>query len=138
MRRGANLWDRRDVLAAGGAIAGLAVVAAEAGPVPSSGIAVADRRFAASRAFAATAARGGRYVAWIEGDVTNAYNELDLLWRREKIAVSGLTAYGAFFCLERLAMDRGLRVAFKREHPGASLLISWAIAPRPGRRGVAA
>ncbi|MEI9887688.1 MAG: hypothetical protein WDN08_14530 [Rhizomicrobium sp.] len=111
---------------AGGVAVGTGV--AKAASLLLSSIIVADTRFAASRAFAAGAAR----IAWIDGDVTVVYNELDLLWRREKVTVSGLTAYGAFFCLERLAMDRGLRVAFKREHRGAPVLISWAIASKPG------
>ena len=78
---------------------------------------VADERHAASRAFAAEAARSGGRIAWTRGDVTRLwYDELDLLWRKEKVVVGGLTEYPAFFCLERLAMDRGLRVAFKGEH----------------------
>jgi hypothetical protein len=80
---------------------------------------------AASRDFAAHGAREGDRIAWIEGDITELwYEELDVRWRDEKAAVSGLTEYGAFFCLERLAMDRGLRVAFKGEHRrnGAGLL----------------
>jgi len=123
-------WRRRDVLAAGAAIGGLAagISIADAETFPPSDIVIADTRFAASRAFAA--ARDSQHVAWIGGDVTDVYNDLDLLWRREKVAVSGLTDYGAFFCLERLAMDRGLRVAFKREHRGETLLISWVIVPK--------
>ena len=135
-----DLWRRRDVLAAGAAIGSLAAgaAAASAEPSPSSRIVVADTRFAASRNFAAEGALNGQTVAWITGDVTDIYNVLDLLWRREKVAVTGLTAYGAFFCLERLAMDRGLRVTSRREHRGETLLIAWTIAPkRAARRGLA-
>ncbi len=128
-------WRRRDVLiGAGGVALGAGIFAAL--PPPRSGTIVSDARFAASRAFGRDAARDGRRVVWIEGDVTAAYNEIDLLWRRAKVAVSGFTAYGAFFCLERLAMDRGLRVAAKREHREETLLIAWTIAPR-SRGGVA-
>jgi len=78
---------------------------------------VADTRIAASRDFAAQAMPNGERVVWIESDITKLwYEELDTRWRDEKIAVAGLTEYGAFFCLERLAMDRGLRVAFKGSH----------------------
>ncbi len=117
-----GFWDRRDFMMAAGAAMGgltLATGAAQAAPVPArpSGMIVADTRFAASRAFAAEAARSGQRIAWIGGDITSLwYDELDFLWHREKIALSGLTAYGAFFCLERLALDRGLRVVFKGEH----------------------
>ncbi len=128
-------WDRRGfMVAAGAAMGGLAVATsgAVAIPAPASRVIVADTRFAASRAFAAAA--GGGRIAWIDGDVTDLYGELDLLWRREKVAVCGFTAYGAFFCLERLAMDRDLRVISKQEHRGGAAppLISWAIAPKPG------
>ena len=122
-------WRRRDVLigaAAGGFVLGSGARAAPA----RSGLVVADKRFAASRAFAAQEARGRQRVAWIEGDATDVYNEIDLLWRREKTPVAGLTAYGAFFCLERLAMDRGLRVTSKQEHRDETLLIAWTIAPK--------
>ena len=130
-------WRRRDVLigaAAGGVVLGVGVFATT--PLSRSAMAVADSRFAAGRAFGRDAARDGQRIAWIAGDVTEAYNEIDLLWRRERLAISGLTAYGAFFCLERLAMDRGLCVASKREQRDETLLISWAIAPR-SRGGIA-
>ncbi len=116
------------LIGAGGVALGAGIFAAL--PPPRSGTIVSDARFAASRAFGRDAARDGRRIVWIEGDVTAAYNEIDLLWRRAKVAVSGFTAYGAFFCLERLAMDRGLRVAAKREHREETLLIAWTIAPR--------
>jgi hypothetical protein len=113
-----GLWDRRGVLA--GAIAGsLSVLVAE--PLPAAtrapSLIVADTRFAASREFAAEALRRGDSITWIKGDITTLwYEELDHRWRDEKTPVAGLTEFGAFFCLERLAMDRGLRVAFKGEH----------------------
>ncbi len=119
----ASLWDRRDVLkAASAAAAGsmLVVDAAEAAPAfrnPSLYKIVADRRFAETRAFAAEASRAGQQIAWIRGDITDLwYDELDHLWRGNKSALAGLTERGAFFCLERLALDRGLRVVFKGEH----------------------
>ncbi len=70
---GRSGWRRRDVLigaAAGGVALGAGVFAAM--PLPRSGMIVADARFAASRAFGRDAARDGRRVVWIEGDVTAA------------------------------------------------------------------
>ncbi len=121
---GSGAWDRRGVLKAAGAAAaaGSALGASVARAAPGLGgpplyKVVADTRFADSRAFAAEAARAGQRIAWTEGDVTKLwYDELDLLWRGDKAALAGLTDHAAFFCLERLALDRGLRTAFKAEH----------------------
>ena len=136
-----SLWHRRDFLIASGAamgsLPGLTAAAGAALALPSAAsparLIVADTRFAESRAFAAEAARSGQRIAWIEGDVTDLwYEELDLRWRSERVTVSGLTEYGAFFCLERLGMDRGMRVAFKREQSPS--LLGWVIASKPARR----
>jgi len=142
-----ELWDRREFIAAGaalGAAAGLATAMETAAAAPaeltSFHMAVADTRFPESRAFAAEAQRAGNRIAWITGDITDLwYKELDLLWREKKAPIAGLTAYGAFFCLERLAWDRGLRVTFRDErqrtgsgHPDT--LYRWIIAPKPGHR----
>lgn len=137
-----GLWNRRDVIlaSAGATVAawsGLSVPqaapAALAAAAPFHMI-IADRRFTESRAFADNAARAGQRIAWIEDDDITAlwYDELDHLWRHEQAPIAGLTAYGAFFCLERLAMDRHLRVIFQRELP--SSLYSWAIAPKSAER----
>ena len=46
------------------------------------------------------------------GDVTAFwYEELDLLWRERQVAVAGWTQFGPMFVLERLAAERGLRMA---------------------------
>ena len=136
-----DLWDRRDVIlaSAGAAVAaGLGFGAARSATVAPGEAApfhmiIVDRRFAESRACAAKAARVGQRVAWIDGDITDLwYDELDHLWRREQAAIAGLTGYGAFFCLERLAMDRGMRVVFKRQQPPS--LYRWVIAPKSARR----
>jgi hypothetical protein len=116
-----DLWDRRGFVAGAGAAIGACLVSETAttlaGTALASGMIVADSRFAASRDFAVEAARTGGRIVWIDGDITDLwYDELDLLWRRERNALSGMTEYGAFFCLERLALDRGLRVVFKGEH----------------------
>lgn len=124
-----GLWDRRDVMMAGGAAAGAIAVShnitgARAPTTDRNILVVADSRIAASHDFAQAMPNGER-IAWIESDITKLwYAELDTRWRDEKISVVGLTEYGPFFCLERLAMDRGLRVAFKGSHrrDGARLL----------------
>lgn len=118
-RRG--LWDRRDVMIAGGAaVGGIAMSQDVTGALAATDkncLLVADTRIAASHDFAAQASPNSERIAWIEGDITKLwYEELDATWRDAKTAVAGLTEYGAFFCLERLAMDRGLRVAFKGSH----------------------
>jgi len=125
-----GLWDRRDVMIAGGAaVGGIAmsqnVTGALAATPNKNCLIVADTRIAASHDFAAQAVPNSERIAWIEGDITKLwYEELDARWRDERIAVTGLTEYGPFFCLERLAMDRGLRVAFKVSHrrDGSQLL----------------
>ena len=118
----AFLWDRRDVLKAAtvtaGAALGAGVLQTMPAPyVPSFYRIIADTRFAESHAFAGEAAQYGQQIAWIDSDITDLwYNELDLHWRGDIAALAGLTEYGAFFCLERLALDRGFRVIFKGEH----------------------
>jgi len=135
MKRPQGLWDRRDVMMAGSAAVGgitmsQDVTGALAATSKRNYLLVADTRIAASRDFAVQAMPNGERIAWIEGDITKLwYEELDTRWHDEKIAVAGLTEYGAFFCLERLAMDRGLRAAFKGSHrrDGTQLLHDiWA------------
>jgi len=116
-------------MAGGAAVGGIAmsqdVTSAWAATPKRNYLLVADTRIAASRDFAVEAMPNSERVAWIEGDITKLwYEELDTRWYDEKIAVAGLTEYGPFFCLERLAMDRGLRVAFKGSHrrDGSQLL----------------
>ncbi|HUJ47647.1 MAG TPA: hypothetical protein VLV55_10990, partial [Rhizomicrobium sp.] len=75
-------WDRREILIAGGAAAALAAAPAMAASRAVRHIVVADARFAASRAFAETAAKSGARIVWTEGDITDFWrDELDLLWR---------------------------------------------------------
>lgn len=104
---------------AGALVAGAARAGALSAAAPVR--VVADRGLAESGAFAAEAARLGARISWTEADVTRLwYEELDLLWRERKVPLAGLTGPAAFFCLERLALDRGLRTVFKGEHrPGA-------------------
>jgi hypothetical protein len=76
-----------------------------------------DERFALSRAFGARASQIGVATHGIRADITDVwFNDLDRRWRKGAIAVAGLTAPAAVFCLERLAWDHGMRVVFQAEH----------------------
>jgi hypothetical protein len=87
--------------------------------------AVYDSRFADSVAFAKRARALGLPLQEIEGDITSFwFHELDQRWRRGEragspVAIAGLTAHGALFCLERLAWDQRMRVVFRAEHAAA-------------------
>lgn len=78
---------------------------------------VVDGRFAAARTFGERMARTGASVREIERDVTPLWqNELRTVWAKTPVAVAGLTAAPALFCLERLAWDHRMRVVFHAEH----------------------
>ena len=116
--------NRRDVLQGGIALTSLPLVARAAwdsSDVPRPALApyriLFDDRFAESRRFGAEIARLGGAVRAFSGDVTDLwYEELDVRWRREPIAVAGMTRHGPLFCLERLAWGVGLRVVYRAEH----------------------
>lgn len=137
-------WDRREIVKAAGAAAVACGTPSRAGAIirpPLSDIVIGDIRFAASRAFAENAANSGSRIVWTHGDITEFwYGELDLLWRREKVSLTGLTTKAPLFYLEQLAMDRGLRVILRTQSPWPEpqatreLLIGWMIAPKSFRR----
>jgi hypothetical protein len=83
-----------------------------------------DTRFEASVAFARRAAGRGHAVAATNGDVTRVwYDDLYHRWRQGPAAIAGLTAHGALFCLEQLAIEQRMRVLFRAKHmirPGAA------------------
>src|SRR5262245_26508658 len=79
-----------------------------------------DTRFAASVAFARRAAARGVAVHAMAGDMTPFwYDDLYHRWRQEPVAIAGLTAHGALFCLERLAWEQRMRVVYRGEHAAA-------------------
>ncbi|MDC0598817.1 hypothetical protein OAP18_03150 [Gammaproteobacteria bacterium] len=79
--------------------------------------AVFDLRYADSIKFSQQMAKQQIAVHGINGDITPFwFNELDALWRQERVAVAGLTAHGPLFCLERLAWERNMRVVYRAEH----------------------
>lgn len=108
------------------AIVANGVVGARAEAVGASasfalGLALYDDRYVESRRFAAVAgARGIATHALDDGDVTRLYQELDALWRREPVAIAGLTQFGPLFVVERLALERGLRLVMRVEHCAAA------------------
>jgi len=78
---------------------------------------VFDERFAASRAFAKEAERLGVPIHGIKGDMTDLwYHDLYARWKEGPVAIAGMTAHGAIFCLERLAWDQRMRVVFRADH----------------------
>ena len=93
-----------------------------------------DAELPEGRTFAREAMRLGLpALPFAGGDATDLwYHEIDPLWRRQPLAIAGLTRFGPLFVLERLAWDRGMRVLYRAEQehsPGHSLYI-WVIGPR--------
>lgn len=83
-------------------------------------LALFDTRFPAAVAFSRTIARSGVALAPFHGDVTAVwFEQLDPLWRCESIRVAGMTTPSTLFCLEQLAWDQGLRLAFRGTHEPA-------------------
>ncbi|WAB99252.1 hypothetical protein OSW16_06255 [Pseudomonas putida] len=115
---------RRDLLKiglAGGVVAGLNVKAIAAGlgslapSVPE--LVIVDERFEASRRFGMEAARRGLPHHLIDGDITDLwFSQLDPQWRQKPSIIAGMTARQPLFCLERLALDRGMRVVLRITH----------------------
>jgi hypothetical protein len=78
---------------------------------------VYDRRFAEPVRFARAAESLGLKAHAITGDMTALwYEELHGLWRQEPVAIAGMTCHGPMFCLEMLARDHGMRLAYQAEH----------------------
>jgi hypothetical protein len=78
---------------------------------------VYDERFTASVAFGTEGRILGLPTHSIRGDITDLwFHDLDAQWKKKPVAVAGLTAQGALFCLERLAWDHGMRVVFRGDH----------------------
>ena len=84
-------------------------------------LALFDTRFPAAHAFARAMAIRGVTLAPFDGDVTPVwFEQLDPVWRKHPLTVAGLTTEGALFCLEQLAWDNGMRVAYRGMHASAS------------------
>ena len=74
-----------------------------------------DQRFPKARDFALQAqeARLDCVAVAIDGDITHLYfHDLALRWNRGPTTIAGLSTKASLFCLEMLARDRGMRLAY--------------------------
>jgi hypothetical protein len=123
-----GMTSRREFLKVGLTASALLPVGARASfdgletraPIHSLYKVLCDTRFAASVAFARRAAARGVAVHAMTGDMTPFwYDDLYHRWRQGPVAIGGLTAHGALFCLERLAWEHRMRVIYCGEHAAA-------------------
>jgi hypothetical protein len=76
-------------------------------------MAIFDQRFSKARDFAVQAREAGLDCVAIQGDITDVYfRDLSLRWNRGPTTIAGLSTKAALFCLEMLARDRGMRLAY--------------------------
>ena len=76
-----------------------------------------ERGIETSAAFGAAAGRLGLSTHSIDSDITDLWTgHLADQWRKEPMAIAGLTTYAPLFCLERFGWDYGMRVLFRGEH----------------------
>ena len=140
--------SRREFLQAGLAASLLPVVASELlAAISAAGSAkdsqaphapfykvIFDERFPSSVAFGEAWKARGAAVHSIRGDITDLwFHDLDRQWKKQPVAIAGLTAHGPLFCLERLAWDHGMRVTSRveqKETYDGDPLISWVISPK--------
>jgi hypothetical protein len=136
--------SRREFIQAGIVASALPMIGSAGHPAappaaPAFYKAIFDHRFPASVEFGRQMERLGESVHGIHGDITDLwYHDLYHRWKQGPAAITGMTAHGALFCLERLAWDHGMRVLSRTEHPaagGEEPLITWTIGPKP--RGTA-
>ena len=115
------------------------VMAAPEGQLPVLDSFVADLRFAESVAAASTMRARGVEVEEVSGDMTQLWiNRYSRQWRQQPMTLAGVTGRDAFFVLETLAPDFGMRVVHKAVVTGAVALpghaavelVSWIIVPR--------
>lgn len=72
---------------------------------------------AASAVFGAEARRCGVVAHAFDGDISRLWTDgVFDAWRARPAVVAGLTTYPAFFLLERMGWDHGMRVIFRGEH----------------------
>src|SRR5688500_6295717 len=122
--------NRREFLQTGAAVSAIAangviVRGAEAvgsRPPVALGRAIYDDRYAEGRRFAAVVREHGVATRTLDGgDDTGFWSEeLEGLFRREPTAIAGFTQFGPMFVVERLAAERGIRLALRVEHCGAA------------------
>ena len=120
------MGNRREFIRAGIAVTAAASVAGPSAQAAGSPAAapphrlhkvVYDGRFAEPVRFAEAAEVIGLPTHAIDGDMTALwYGELHALWRREPVAIAGMTRHGPMFCLKMLARDHGMRLVYQAEH----------------------
>jgi hypothetical protein len=119
------MTNRRDILQAAAALPAVvgttriaARVESDTGPRLPLHAVLIDERYAESRRLGARlAARGTPVLVVPSGDVTHVWlSHIDPVWRREPVAVAGLTTRPVLFCLEQLAIACRLRVVLHGEH----------------------
>jgi hypothetical protein len=72
-----------------------------------------DQRFLKACDFAQQAREARLDCVAIEGDITHLYfHDLSLRWNRGPTTIAGLSTKASLFCLEMLARDRGMRLAY--------------------------
>ncbi len=72
-----------------------------------------DLRFPKARHFSQQAQEAGLDCVAIKGDITHLYfHDLSLRWNRGPTTIAGLSTKASLFCLEMLARDRGMRLAY--------------------------
>jgi hypothetical protein len=78
---------------------------------------IVDRASACGTAFAAEAGSRGIPVHLVGSDVGSVWmNDIEPSWRHVPATIAGLTTGTALFCLEYLAADYGMGVAYRIEH----------------------
>jgi hypothetical protein len=108
--------NRREFLQAGIAVSLLPLLSQKglsaAGPSAFDKV-IFDQRFPKARNFAQQAREAGLDCVSIQGDITDLYfHDLSLRWNRGPTTIAGLSAKASLFCLEMLARDCGMRLAY--------------------------
>lgn len=100
------------------AIAQASATASAAALVPDFQFVLFDARYSQARSAAARIADAGSPVhALADGDITQVWmDHIGPAWQRAPVAIAGVTARPALFCLEQFALSSGLRVVFHAEH----------------------
>jgi hypothetical protein len=76
-----------------------------------------DQRYSTCARFAEEIERRALATHAIRADITKLwYDDLYHRWKKGTVAIAGMTAPGAIFCLEMLARDAGMRVALRVDH----------------------
>ena len=108
--------NRREFLQAGIAASLLPLLSSKALSAAAPGafdLFVFDQRFPQARDFSQQARETGVDCAAIQGDITDLYfHDLSLRWNRGPTTIAGLSTKASLFCLDMLARDCGMRLAY--------------------------